>query len=71
MIYYINPDFLGKAQKGYHIIIKIILCLIAKQMDKSLISIKGKSYSLVPNVTLKGLTADENIKNNVSTDCIR
>ena len=29
---------------------------------QGLISIKGKSYSLVPNVTLKGLTADENIK---------
>ena len=45
MIYYINPDFLGKAQK-----------------DTILISIKGKSYSLVLNVTLKGFTADENIK---------
>lgn len=61
MIYYINPDFLGKAQKDTISLLNNIVS-DSEANGQGLISIKGKSYSLVPNVTLKGLTADENIK---------
>ena len=59
VILYLNPDFFGAAQED---VISMTNQIITQSQGSSLLSIDGKSMSLVPYVPMKGLTADENVK---------
>ena len=60
-VFYLNPDFLGKAQEDTIALLDRI-AENAQTSGNALISIDKKSVTLVPSVPMKGLTADENVK---------
>lgn len=60
-VFYLNPDFLGKAQADAVALLDSIEAS-AQESNNALLSIDGTPFTLVPAVPMKGLTADENVK---------
>lgn len=60
-VFYLNPDFLGKAQEDTVALLDRI-AENAQKGNNALIAIDKNPVTLVPSVPMKGLTADENVK---------
>ncbi|MBU5332566.1 MAG: FtsX-like permease family protein [Anaerocolumna aminovalerica] len=60
-VFYINPDFIGSAQEDESSMLDEIFSK-AKSTNTPLLSIDGKPFFFTSSVTMKGLTADKNIR---------